>query len=258
MSFILDALRKSDQTRQATLPAAPLGTPNSPPTSMMSSTPLLISPEIQNLHRWRWHIAIALPGILLLLVWWYSGSSTPSPSASLPLQPAIITTAPSAVSPAPQAISAPASAPAPIPLPSQKPAVAQSTTRIHKPDAAASVPQPSSASMATPQHQASPPRLSPPERIVPEASESSRSSTSTVAEAKAETELPPDLLAELPKINVAAHSYAQKSKSSFIFANDRMLHEGESLSPGLRLEHITPDGMIFTYKGYRFRRGLQP
>jgi hypothetical protein len=36
-----------------------------------------------------------------------------------------------------------------------------------------------------------------------------------------------------------------------------MLQEGEDLAPGIRLEQITPDGMIFSYKGYRFRRGVQ-
>jgi general secretion pathway protein B len=71
-------------------------------------------------------------------------------------------------------------------------------------------------------------------------------------------ELPPDLLAELPKISITAHSYSKKAKTSFIFANDRMLRENETLSPELQLENITPDGMIFNYKGYRFRRGLQP
>jgi hypothetical protein len=27
--------------------------------------------------------------------------------------------------------------------------------------------------------------------------------------------------------------------------------------PGLELEEITPDGMIFGYKGYRFHRGVK-
>ena len=57
---------------------------------------------------------------------------------------------------------------------------------------------------------------------------------------------------------VTAHSYSKKPKAGFVFVNDRMLHEEELLAPGLKLERITPDGMIFSYKGYRFRRGLQP
>jgi hypothetical protein len=36
-----------------------------------------------------------------------------------------------------------------------------------------------------------------------------------------------------------------------------MLREGEHVVPGLKLEQITPDGMIFGYKGYSFRRGVK-
>ena len=39
--------------------------------------------------------------------------------------------------------------------------------------------------------------------------------------------------------------------------NNRMLREGEYVVPGLQLEQITPDGMIFGYKGYSFRRGVK-
>jgi hypothetical protein len=35
-----------------------------------------------------------------------------------------------------------------------------------------------------------------------------------------------------------------------------MMKEGESLAPGLKLEKITPDGVIFSYKGYRFQHGI--
>ena len=38
--------------------------------------------------------------------------------------------------------------------------------------------------------------------------------------------------------------------------NDKLLREGATLPPGLMLEQITPEGMVFAYKGYRFRRGL--
>ena len=42
-----------------------------------------------------------------------------------------------------------------------------------------------------------------------------------------------------------------------LLLNDQLLHEGESLSPGLVLEQITPDGMVFSFRGYRFRQGVQ-
>ncbi len=37
----------------------------------------------------------------------------------------------------------------------------------------------------------------------------------------------------------------------------RIFREGDAVAPGLQLEEITPDGMIFGYKGYRFRRGVK-
>ena len=39
--------------------------------------------------------------------------------------------------------------------------------------------------------------------------------------------------------------------------NNSMLREGASIAPGLKLDEITPDGMVFSYKGYRFKRSIQ-
>ena len=50
---------------------------------------------------------------------------------------------------------------------------------------------------------------------------------------------------------------SNKSVNSIVSINSRMLKEGESLAPGLRLEQITPDGVILSYKGYRFQHGIR-
>ncbi len=39
--------------------------------------------------------------------------------------------------------------------------------------------------------------------------------------------------------------------------NYRILREGDYVVPGLELQQITPDGMIFSFKGFRFRRGVK-
>jgi general secretion pathway protein B len=39
--------------------------------------------------------------------------------------------------------------------------------------------------------------------------------------------------------------------------NETMLRQGDSIAPGLRLEQITPDGVVLGYKGYRFQRGVR-
>ena len=58
-------------------------------------------------------------------------------------------------------------------------------------------------------------------------------------------------------MSILVHAYSTKPGDRIVSINDRLLREGADLAPGLTLEHITPDGMIFTYKGYRFQRGLQ-
>jgi hypothetical protein len=38
--------------------------------------------------------------------------------------------------------------------------------------------------------------------------------------------------------------------------NEKILQEGQELAPGLKLVEIVPDGVIFGYRGYRFRVDL--
>jgi general secretion pathway protein B len=71
------------------------------------------------------------------------------------------------------------------------------------------------------------------------------------------SELPLAIQNELPALTMQLHSYSSKSGSSMVSINSRMLKEGESLSPGLKLEQITQDGVIFSYKGYRFLFGIR-
>ncbi|WP_161626934.1 general secretion pathway protein GspB [Sulfuricella denitrificans] len=70
-------------------------------------------------------------------------------------------------------------------------------------------------------------------------------------------ELPLPIQQEIPAMTIPLHAYSSKPRDRLVSINDRMLREGESLTPGLRLEQITKDGLIFSYKGYRFQRGVQ-
>jgi general secretion pathway protein B len=71
------------------------------------------------------------------------------------------------------------------------------------------------------------------------------------------SELPFEIQRELPTMTIQLHSYSSKSAGSLVSINSRMLKEGDSLSPGLKLEQITQDGVIFSYKGYRFLFGIR-
>ena len=69
-------------------------------------------------------------------------------------------------------------------------------------------------------------------------------------------ELPASIQQEIPAMTVQLHSYSSNPANSIVSINSRMMKEGESLVPGLKLEQITADGVIFSYKGYRFQRGI--
>jgi general secretion pathway protein B len=70
-------------------------------------------------------------------------------------------------------------------------------------------------------------------------------------------ELPLQIQQEIPAVTVQLHSYSGNPSERLVYINSIRLREGESLMSGLRLEQITPDGMIFSYKGYRFKRGIR-
>lgn len=70
-------------------------------------------------------------------------------------------------------------------------------------------------------------------------------------------ELPAAIRQEIPKISISGHVYAAEAEGRLVGINDQLMREGDSPAPGLKLEEITPDGMIFSYRKYRFRRDAQ-
>ena len=69
--------------------------------------------------------------------------------------------------------------------------------------------------------------------------------------------LPTSLREEVSKITVSVHAYSNTPEKRLVGIGRRILHEGDYVMPGLKLEEITPNGMILGYKGYRFRRGVK-
>lgn len=70
-------------------------------------------------------------------------------------------------------------------------------------------------------------------------------------------ELPASIQKDLPALSVMVHAYSDDPAKRMVGINNRLLHEGDEVAPGLRLERITLDGMILNYKGYSFRRGVR-
>ncbi len=58
-------------------------------------------------------------------------------------------------------------------------------------------------------------------------------------------------------MTISVHAYSGNPRDRMVGINNRMLREGDNVAPGLKLEQITPEGMILGYKGYSFRRGVK-
>jgi hypothetical protein len=69
-------------------------------------------------------------------------------------------------------------------------------------------------------------------------------------------ELPLAIQQEIPAMSIPVHTYSTTPKERVVGINDRLLQEGDYLAPGLKLEQIAPDGVIFSYRQYLFRHGL--
>ena len=244
MSYILEALKKSDQQRQ------------------QGATPTLTSVQIPAEEtRPRTLSWIVLPAAILfvagILIGWLQ------PWKTEPARPPV---AEISAAPAPAVQASPSPAPASVPAAPPE-ALPARTAPLQATPAAAIV--------ATPPNPGAParPALATPATPGPALQESvaaaskppaadpvpATSKAPAVAEQKpiAKADLPPAIQQELPKLSVSIHAYSSKPAKRVVSVNDQLLYEGDTLAPGLILEQITPDGMIFSYKGFRFSQGLQ-
>lgn len=69
-------------------------------------------------------------------------------------------------------------------------------------------------------------------------------------------ELPPSVKSSLPQFKVSGHAYSPDPALRVTRINDQILQEGQSLTPGLKVEEITPAGIVLSYQGYRFQVGI--
>ena len=65
------------------------------------------------------------------------------------------------------------------------------------------------------------------------------------------SELPASLKNALPPIRITSHLY--RGNSRLVSINGRIMSEGVNMGDGLFLEEITPEGVIMSFRGQRFR-----
>jgi general secretion pathway protein B len=58
--------------------------------------------------------------------------------------------------------------------------------------------------------------------------------------------------ANIPDLHLDLNAYSPQPEQSFVFLNMMKLHEGESLPTGVRVEHILRDGVILSFHGKQF------
>jgi general secretion pathway protein B len=238
MSYILDALRKSDQQRQR----------GATPT-LLTAQATVATPTRSGLSLNGW-LAATLVGAGVLIGWlrpWQTDpvASIPEPIAARPLaatpaMPALQPDMPSSASELEQI---------------QQPGLASASTATPTPAQASAAKETKSITLAghqtpgTVHAEATPVPLN---SVVTDPAEVERGKNVMPL-----SELPPSIRQEIPNITISFHVYSSNPTERRVMINNELLRQGENLPPGLRVEQITPDGVIISYKGYRFQRGVR-
>lgn len=239
MSYILEALKKSDQLRQ-------LG---ATPTLLTAQTPMTATK--QPMYLYFGLFATALLGAGILIGWLHPWQTAPAAEPIAEKSPISIPrrTAPA---PLPKSLEMAEKTAQEFPAPNSAPPVQPTSI-------AADIKPEIPASTRTERHSAPPKAAAPTSPPTPLKLAGTADATEAALEPMVTpmAELPLLIRQELPAMKIQVHAYSSKSKDRLVSINDRILREGDSLTPGLRLEQITPDGLIFSHKEYRFRRDIQ-
>lgn len=225
MSFILEALKKSEQQRQ--LQDKPVKKVNKRTLSLHENPSGRLLP---------WFVAGLLP-LMLLFGWWYYAQADKSQTA-LPLDvqltnPAPLSTPPQATIPV---------EPAPVPRALGTPKTPQTTplqgnffsTADRKIQTIEAHVEPLVMSQAEAQ-------LLPEEELYP-------ASTRLPLYA----ELSGELRGRMPAINMSMHFYNKEPNRRLVRINDLLLHEGDWVARDLQLAEITVDGITLDFLGKIF------
>src|SRR3984957_583934 len=235
MSFILDALKKSESDRQRQSGPALFEVKVAPPRSRL---PL-------------WAVAIGLLlAVNLAIVAWMvlrrpTAHAEPAQPAAAPVAAALLAPAAASAS-APQALPPAAAAPAAASPASPAPATTAATTATAPSSAA-----PAASSGDTESAEDLAPAADAP--AIPAAAALSthvRRGTADGVPLYQDWAAPPGT--HVPHLRLDLHVYAARPEERFAMINMKKVHEGDLLPEGVRVENITPEGAVLSYNGSRF------
>lgn len=70
------------------------------------------------------------------------------------------------------------------------------------------------------------------------------------------SELPLSVRQKLPDLSISGHFYGVNPSGRVVTVGGRTFREGAAVAPGVTLERITPDGVVFSCDGLRFYKGV--
>lgn len=266
MSYILEALRKSEQQRQRDMAPRLLA---AQPTYEEDTQPAFLLHGL---------IAAALIGGGVAIGWWQPWQQARLPSAaestparSLEPTPRLVMPASLSLPVLPEVSSsseqeAPAQKSSVAAQPAPKPGSLKQDTLLPARAPAQTPEWPAKTAVAAPRAPAQPVREKPTAPaplekasapIQEKSAEAAAADPAQVQSVVLMAELPLAIRQEIPALSIPVHTYSSAPKERIVGINDRLLQEGEYVAPGLKLEEIAPDSVVFSYKNYRFRRGLQ-
>ena len=237
MSFILDALKKSESDRQR--------------QSGPSLFEVKVAPPRRRLPIWAVAIAVLLGVNVIVISWMLLRRPAAQQQAASALHEA----------PAPRAATA-----TPAPAQSAAPAGQTATTT---PQAAAVAPPPAATHASGPgqpsapaaladsgQNAAAPPAGDNPSDNAPAVEPAAAPGFTTSGGAQAGGSLPlyQQIVTSdnLPPLHLDMHVFADRPKDRFVLINMHRAGEGDTLQGGVHVDAIRPDGVVLTYQGTQF------
>lgn len=69
-------------------------------------------------------------------------------------------------------------------------------------------------------------------------------------------ELPAAIKSSLPELKMTVHSFNEQPQSRFVVINNNTIREDQLINVDLKVEQITPNGVVLNYQGHRFVLGI--
>ena len=254
MSYILDALRKSEEQRLAAgLPGLASGhaAPHDAAAAQRS---------------WKLLAVMLLAINVGALGWWLAEKRgapvhAPAPPEPAPAHAALAAAPATEARAAPPPAASPATAPPPAVVVHVEPAA---PARAAQASMAPAPPGPPGA--ARPSRPESPPEVaSSPSAATPSLPKPAPHSSATAPEPEEApapaprsgimsfADLPASIRKTLPPLQIGGYVEGAGTDAMLV-VDDRLVHEGDELGGGVRVLKIAPDGAVFSYRNYRFRR----